>query len=264
MSNYIVTSLWIYPVKSLGGIRVPSAKVMMKGLQYDRRWMLIDSTDTFMTQREFPRMALFKMTKEDDKIIVNYEGNEIDITANTSGPKINATVWNDRVDVYEVSEEHSKWFSRNLGVSCRLVHLPEDSHRPVEINGSFDEGSMSLADAYPLLIIGQSTLDDLNSRLIEAVPMNRFRPNIVFEGAAAYEEDSWKMLSVGVNRFSGVKQCARCPITTVNQDTAEKGKEPLATLAGYRKSGNKVLFGQNLVPLDYSMIAEGDEIISAG
>ena len=115
--------------------------------------------------------------------------------------------------------------------------------------------------AYPVLIIGQSSLDDLNQRMKEPLPMNRFRPNIVFTGGEPYEEDGWKNFRIGQNRFVGVKPCSRCVLTTVNQDTGKKGIEPLATLSTYRMRNNKVYFGQNLIPLDHNEIAEGDEIV---
>ena len=119
---------------------------------------------------------------------------------------------------------------------------------------------VSLADAYPFLIIGQSSLDDLNSRLTESLPMNRFRPNFVFTGGEPFEEDTWRNFSIGSTRFVGVKMCARCPLPTVNQDTAERGAEPLKTLSTYRKRDNKVYFGQNLVALDHNSVSVGDTI----
>ena len=109
-------------------------------------------------------------------------------------------------------------------------------------------------------MIGQSSLDDLNSRLEFPVPMNRFRPNLVFTGGQPYEEDSWKLLTIGNNKFAGVKPCSRCVLTTVDQNTGEKGKEPLATLAKYRQHENKIYFGQNLLSIDHHTIHEGDEI----
>jgi uncharacterized protein YcbX len=260
MSKRIVSEIWIYPVKSLGGIRLRSSKVKPKGLEYDRRWMLIDEKNSFMTQRVYPQMALFKLYFESGGFNISYRGQLIDLSFEPGNDLISARIWNDTVDVYEVSRRHSDWFSKNIGINCRLVSFPENNPRPVEPGFSINNDQLSLADAYPLLIIGQSSLDDLNGRLRKPLPMNRFRPNIVFTGGKAYEEDDWRNSKIGKNRFACVKSCSRCSVTTVNQDTGQKGIEPLATLATYRRRDNNVYFGQNLIPLDYNEIAEGDEI----
>jgi hypothetical protein len=165
------------------------------------------------------------------------------------------------VEVYEVSTQHSEWFSAILGKNCRLVSFPENNPRPVNPDHAINNDQVSLADGYPCLIIGQSSLDDLNSRMEIPLPMNRFRPNIVFSGGKPFEEDEWKNISIGQNRFAGIKLCPRCVVTTVDQDTGIKGAEPLRTLATYRARDNKVYFGKDLIPLNYNEIAEGDEII---
>jgi uncharacterized protein YcbX len=261
MNKLTVSGIWIYPIKSLGSIALQSARVLPKGLEYDRRWMLVDSENQFMTQRDFPRMALFKPGFERGNIEIRYESHNIGLPVHYMSDPITARIWKDTVEVYEVSQEHSDWFSSMLGFSCRLVAFPENNLRPVDPIYAINQNNVSLADGYPLLIIGQSSLDDLNGRLEQPLPMNRFRPNIVFEGGEPYEEDQWKNFQIGRNRFAGVKPCARCPIPTINQDTAETGKEPLATLATYRRQGNNIYFGQNLLPLDHYEIAIGDEII---
>jgi MOSC domain-containing protein len=260
MDKRIVSEIWIYPVKSLGGIRLRSSKVMPKGLEYDRRWMLIDEENNFMTQRAFPQMALFKLSYEPRGFIIRYRDQLIDLSFQTLHDLISARIWKDTVDVYEVSKRHNDWFSKNIGINCRLVSFPENNPRPVEPGFSINNDHVSLADAYPLLIIGQSSLDDLNGRLQKPLPVNRFRPNIVFTGGQPYEEDDWGNFRVGKNRFTGVKSCSRCSITTINQDTAQKGIEPLATLATYRRRDNNVYFGKDLIPLNYNEIAEGEEI----
>lgn len=245
----------------MGSVQLPSAKVLPKGLVHDRRWMLIDNENKFMTQRIYPQMALFKLFFESGNFIIHHSGQLIDLPFRTEDKSILANIWNDSVEVYEVSQRHSDWFSKILGMNCRLVSFPENNPRPVDPDFSINDDHVSLADAYPLLIIGQASLDDLNCRLQESILMNRFRPNIVFTGGDAHEEDSWGHFRIGQNRFAAVKPCSRCVVTTVNQDTGEKGSEPLASLATYRKRDNKVYFGQNLIPLDYTEIAEGDEIV---
>ena len=264
MTPRILTEIWIYPVKSLGGIRMRSARVMEKGLQFDRRWMLVDGNNIFMTQRAFPKMALIKLqhvhTPSEGFNVSNRE-NSIFLPHETSGTIVKTRVWEDDVTTQEVSADHSQWFSEQLGVTCKLVAFEEKSPRPVDARFAINLEQVSLADAYPLLIIGRASLDDLNGRLKNPVPMNRFRPNLIFTGGEAYEEDGWNKFTVGKNRFAGVKPCSRCVTTTINQETGEKGIEPLATLSTYRKKENKVYFGQNVLAIDKNEIHEGDEII---
>jgi uncharacterized protein YcbX len=230
--------------------------------------MLIDRDNDFMTQRIYPKMALFKLQIQSrwllgSKFKITHGNDSISLSLNHSliSKPIKAVIWDDSVEVFEVNKEYSIWFSKHLGVECKLVSFPETNSRPVDQNYQINHEHVSLADAYPLLLIGEQSLADLNTRLDNPVPMNRFRPNLVVSGSQPYEEDSWKGFSVGKNKFAAVKPCARCVLTTVNQDTGEKGTEPLATLSTYRKKENKVLFGQNLIAIDHNEINEGDEII---
>ena len=259
----VLSEIWIYPIKSLAGIRLQKAAVQPKGLQFDRRWMLIDPSGRFLTQREHPKMALLKTSLEDSRLLVKDSiGHQItiDLSMNDSGRSLKAQIWEDEVEVIEVSKEHSQWFSETLGMSCSLVSFPEQNIREVDPDYAISREQVSLADGFPFLIIGQSSLDDLNSRLNQPVPMNRFRPNFVFTGAEPFAEDNWRNFTIGKNRFVGVKPCGRCVLTTVDQITAEKSNEPLATLATYRKKGNKINFGQNVLAIDHNEIKEGDEI----
>ncbi|MBS1506154.1 MAG: MOSC domain-containing protein [Bacteroidetes bacterium] len=266
MSKLVLTEIWIYPIKSLGGIRLRSAQVFEKGLKNDRRWMLIDRDNNFLTQRVHHSMALFTWSETNGQWSIHFKSDSIAFPFLTSGkqttthPLVKAKIWDDEVEVFEVSKEYSQWFSEKLNIDCRLVSFPEENLRPVDANYQINRENVSLADAYPFLIIGEESLADLNHRLNEPVPMNRFRPNFVFSGGDAYAEDHWKNFSIGKNKFAAVKRCARCVLTTVNQNTGEKGVEPLATLAGYRKENNKVFFGQNVLAINHTEIHEGDEI----
>ena len=262
MAELKLTQIWIYPIKSLGGISLQSAKVMGKGLQYDRRWMLVDDTGKFMTQRLFPKMALFKLSIEKENLVVSYRDSTIklELAPSSLSNSSEVTIWNDTVTAFDLGTVYNEWFSDRLEHRCRLVHFPETNARPVDPRYRVNDEHVSLADAYPFLIIGQSSVDDLNSRLTEPVPINRFRPNFVFEGGKPFEEDGWRNFTIGSTRFVGVKLCDRCVLPNVNQDTAEKGVEPLKTLSSYRRDGNKVLFGQNLVTLDESVVSVGEKI----
>ncbi|MDQ2656812.1 MAG: MOSC domain-containing protein [Bacteroidota bacterium] len=268
MSTLSLTEIRIYPIKSLGGIALNKAQVRKKGLQHDRRWMLIDERGVAMTQREYHEMALFKPRIEGQQINIEYtrDGRVVssagyDISRPPSGEKITAQVWADQVSVLEVDSTLSQWFSDYLRVNCRLVAFPEKNPRAVDPRYAIANDHVSLADAYPFLIIGQASLDDLNSKLDTPVPMNRFRPNFVFAGGTAFAEDSWRELTIGQVQFVAVKKSARCILPTVNQDTASKGPEPLRTLSKYRKVGNNVYFGQNMIAHDEGMVAVGDAII---
>lgn len=262
MNALVVSQLFIYPVKSLGGIEVSESRVLPKGLEYDRRWMLIDEYNRFLTQRLLPKMALIKTTLEKDSIRTHYNGSSLTIPYQPSGDNLVADIWDDAVEVKEVDESISRWFSVVLNRACKLVAFPEENSRYVDPHFSIHaDDQTSLSDGYPILIIGQSSLDDLNSRLESPVGMERFRPNILFTGGAPYEEDAWKTFSIGNVHLAGVKPCARCVMTTIDQQTGESGKEPLAILSSYRKTGNKVLFGQNVIPLSKGMIQIGDEVL---
>lgn len=253
-SSLVLTDIYIYPIKSLGGVRVDQAIVEPQGLQYDRRWLLVDENNRFLTQRVFPAMALLQVHLQPDGLLVTHKKQ---LTENLFIPFDTqqyqkeyraVTIWDDVVPATEVSPEVSAWFSRILQISCYLVYMPPTVQRPVDPDYAINQEVVSFADAYPMLVIGQATLSDLNSRLAVPVPMNRFRPNLVFSGGEPFAEDTWRDFTINSQPFTGVKRCARCVLTTVNQDTAEKGKEPLRTLATYRTINKKIMFGQNVLP----------------
>jgi uncharacterized protein YcbX len=239
----------IYPVKSLKGIPLESAVVEERGFQFDRRWMLVDAGGWFFTQREVPRMATVKIDVGVDGMKASRNGSSIDVPLEAgTGEIAEVTVWNDTVTAEYYPQEIHRWFTDALGVECRLVQMG-DSRRPIEREYAVTPGDVvSFADAYPFLLIGEGSLADLNSRLADPVPMNRFRPNLVVAGSGPFEEDTWKRIRIGSTEFHVVKPCARCVLTTVDQVRGEKtGKEPLATLSAYRNRDGKVLFGQNLI-----------------
>ncbi len=263
MQELRLTEIWIYPIKSLGGIRLKQAQVLEKGLALDRRWMLVDNQGKFLTQRVYPQMALLKLSIHDDKVTIIHTKNKSSHTISLNPQKSESTfpvvIWDDTVQAFEVSPTSTTWFTNMLGIECKLVFFPEGNERAVDRKYSTTE-NVSLADGYPFLIIGQASLDDLNNKLETQVPMNRFRPNFVFSGGGAFEEDHWKSFSIGNNKFLGVKPCSRCVLITVDQQTAQKSDEPLRTLSTYRKFNNKIYFGQNLLAVDHTFVQEGDLI----
>ncbi len=235
---------------------------MDKGLEHDRRYMLVDLQNRFLTQRVHPNMSQFKLSRHEDCFRVTYNKEHIDIAVQPvqSGKRIEVTIWQDTVSALVMEDTVNNWFSERLGMSCKLVFFPEENERTVDKEFAKNNEQVSLADGYPYLVIGKKSLEDLNAKLDRSVPMNRFRPNFVFEGGEPYEEDLWKKVNIGASQFEGLKLCARCVLTTVDQETGEKGAEPLATLSTYRKKGSKVNFGQNLVRIKGDEVIEGDEI----
>jgi len=256
-----VAQLRVYPVKSLPGIELGSVNVLPKGFEFDRRFMLVDEHGVAITQRTHPVMALFQVSIVNNDISVRMKDESVTIPISpVTGTEFTAKVWNDTVTTVEPDSHLSAWFSKHMGVNCKLVFFPESNPRPVDLRYDKNGNHVSLADAYPVLIIGQASLDELNRRLDTPVGMNRFRPNIVFSGGEPFEEDRWSDFRIGDGAFKAVKPCDRCVLITVNPETGEKGTEPLRTLATFRKQDSKVLFGQNVLIVNASKINVGDEI----
>jgi len=260
-----ISEINIYPIKSLKGISVDSAVVEERGLRHDRRWMLTTPDGMFLTQREFPGMATIAVEVNSDGLQVTGDNHgKMSIPFEPDhGDRGRVTVWNSVCDAEIYRGAVSEWFSDAIGANCQLVFMPASSRRG--INPRFDRGNevVSFADGYPLMVLSEASLEDLNSRLDDTFPMNRFRPNLVVSGAEAFAEDGWQKVRIGDAVFRSTKPCERCVITTVDQSLGEfAGKEPLKTLASYRMAKDvmparfellgindtAVLFGQNLVP----------------
>ena len=251
-----------YPIKSTKGIALRSARVERRGIEFDRRWMVVDEAGLFISQREAPRLSLVSTQLDKETISVHAPGRPSLVIPSklTGNDRIPAQVWDDTVEVIQAAIEANKWFSEFLGIKCRLVYMPEDCLRPVENKYSLVADIVSLADGFPLQVISQSSLDDVNARLANPVPMNRFRPNIVVGGSGAFDEDRWKKIRVGDLILRIVKPCSRCITTTVDQETGIQGKEPLATLSKFRNVSGKVHFGQNAIPENDAVININDQV----
>jgi uncharacterized protein len=262
---FIVSDIYIYPIKSLGGFRVTEAMVTATGFQYDRRWMLVDKYTKFMTQRQVAAMALLQTAITTDGVYVYHKQHpekniNIPFLLEPAGIK-QVQVWDDICEAWCYdSTAINSWFSEILETECELVYMPEDTKRMVDTEYAKNNETTSFSDGYPFLIIGQSSLDELNSKLAEPLPIDRFRPNIVFTSGEPHEEDSWKHITINGVDFYGVKTCARCVVTTIDQQTAVAGKEPLKTLAAYRSVNNKIKFGMNLLHKGTGVIRVGEII----
>ncbi|RRB02604.1 MOSC domain-containing protein [Larkinella rosea] len=265
MNAPVLKEIRIYPIKSLGGISLSEAEVELKGFRYDRRWMLVKPDGVFLTQRENTVMALVEVELTDRHLRVYHrhrpeDGLDIPLDQATD-EQLTAYVWdNQAVDSRVVSQEADDWFSRLLGFPCRLVYMPENSRRPVDPKYAQPDDVVSFADGYPYLVISTDSLDELNRRVEKPLEMIRFRPNLVVEGVLPHEEDTWYRFQIGELRFFGVKPCARCVLTTIDPQTGTKGKEPLKTLATYRRLDNKILFGQNVLAEHPGKLRVGDPV----
>jgi uncharacterized protein YcbX len=263
-----VAALYHYPIKSCAGTRLAAGVVGRRGFAGDRALMLVDPEGRFLTQREFPRMALIAPRLDGETLTVEAPGmSPLTVVATDDGPRAKVVVWRDRCTAIDQGDAAAAWFGAFLGAPCRLARMADDFVRRVD--GRYarrPDDQTGFADGYPFLLISEASLDDLNGRLASPLPMNRFRPNIVVTGCPPFAEDRWKRIQLGPVVFDLVKPCARCVITTTDQTTAERGKEPLRTLATYRRRRDgKVLFGQNLLHEGEGVIRAGDavEILSS-
>jgi uncharacterized protein len=257
-----VSELFIYPVKSLGGISLSKANVTDRGFEYDRRWMLVNEQGEFMTQRTLPQLALFRTSIEADHLSITHklENMSISVPFEAAAETRTVDVWSDRCRARLVDAKIDQWFSDLLSLKCSLIYMPDTTKRRVDGRYAQNKEITSFSDAYPFLIISQASLDDINNRITEQLPMNRFRPNIVVTGSMPFEEDEWAHFAINEIDFYGVKLCARCVMTTINQDNATQAKEPLKTLSTYRLKDKKVFFGQNLLHKGEGVVSIGDEV----
>lgn len=248
MAVPVLSGLYRYPVKSLRGEALDALELGARGPALDRHWMVVDSEGRFLTQRQQPRMALVA-TRIDPAggLHLAAAGMPEIAVAHAAAERTTVTVWGDTLQAAPVDPAADAWLSRFLGQPCRLVAFAAEARRPVDPAYAAAQDQVGFADGFPLLLIAQASLDDLNARLQQALPMRRFRPNLVVSGCAPYAEDGWRRIRIGDLTLRVVKPCSRCVIPTIDPDTGERGAEPMRTLLGYRQRDNKVWFGQNLI-----------------
>ncbi len=265
-----ISGIYIYPVKSLAGVPLSESAVGPQGLSYDRQWMVVDMKGLFVSQRKVPGMALVQPVLKDGQLVLSHHRDPNDCVATPlSGPaqaaNVRVQVWEDTVEAKLCEDEVNEWLSDQLGTFCRLVYLPLPNARPLsERYGRPGEATL-FADSCPLLITGEAALQDLNSHLVNPVPMNRFRPNLVFTGGTAFEEDEWSSFTIANVPFRGIRKCTRCKVINTDQTTAAVYQEPLATLANYRRDAQGVNFGLHAAlekGQGPALIRVGDQIIA--
>jgi uncharacterized protein YcbX len=268
-----LSGLYLYPVKSLRGVSVTSAQIDELGFVGDRRFLIIDEYGRFLTQRTLPRMAQIKTALSADAVTVSADGAgnfSVSRAADARAAVRSVSVWgSEGLLAEDCGDLPARWLSDLLSTKCRMVRIGEKFRRPIlkpDVAGPGD--LVNFADAFPFLVISEASLADLNDRLVangaDRLPMNRFRPNLVVTGCDAYAEDTWTRFRIGPVVFRTGGPCIRCPITTTDQETAARGKEPLRTLAGYRRHAanpTDVKFGQNVLhEIKSGTLRVGDEV----
>ncbi|MFT7579864.1 MAG: hypothetical protein ACI9MR_001531 [Myxococcota bacterium] len=267
-----VSGLVVYPVKSARGIVLNRAEVDRFGIRHDRRFMLVDPDGVFVTQREAPMLALAVPAFEGDEIVVRKPGGPLlRLSSSPVGPSVSVVVWGDRCEAVLVGKSESAWFSALLQRPVQLVYMPQKTRRIADQRYAPAESTVSFADGFPFLVTTEASLADLNDRIeardpgSKALLMNRFRPNIIVDGAQPWSEDAWGVLQIGDLTLDVVKPCGRCSITTTDQETARRAKEPLRTLATFRRaSDGEILFGQNAVHRGAGTLSLGDTVEVVG
>ena len=243
-----VTGLFRYPLKSCAGQSLQTATLDHLGIRGDRTWMVVDaSTGTFLTQRRHPTLALVQSDEDTSGVLTLTFPDGSTATSVPQGDRLTVQCWDAACQADDAGEPLARAMSDYLAISCRIVHLAPDFLRPVISSHFSGQASTAFSDGFPLLLISQASLQALNERLDQPVPMNRFRPNIVIDGCEAFAEDSWSQIQIGAITIDVCKPCPRCTVITVDQSTATKNKAPLAALARFRKQELGVCFGQNCV-----------------
>lgn len=273
MSELRVRQLFIYPLKSAAGMRVASATLDALGFVGDRRWMAVDERGSFLSQRRLTRMALIQATTlPGEHLFLAAAGTSLYVERpEPDGPTRQVTIWQDTVWALDAGDAAARWLTLTLQHAARLVYCPPSRARVVDTTYASGEERVGFADGFPLLVLGDSSVKDVNTRLRDAgqtpVGVERFRPNVVVEGAAPFEEDSWRQIRVatkaGPIRMDIVKPCARCSIISVDPLTGIQGAEPMRTLTTYRRRENDVFVGQNALPRDTGTITTGDAVTAS-
>lgn len=263
-----VASLHIHPLKSCAAVDVTTLRITSRGPEGDRRWLAVDADGRFITARQRAAMVGIHAVETASGLRLDAPSMptiHID-TPHAHGPRLAVSIWRDEVDALRCDPAADAWLTEYLGVSARLVHMDAAARRAVDPAYSRPGDEVSFADAYPLLVIGQASLDALNARLASPVPMERFRPSVVVVGSAEFAEDSWRRVRIGAVEFDAVKRCTRCVFTTIDPATLQRDPdgEPLRTLTTFRRSPEGVTFGMNLIPRSEGILRLGDAVQQLG
>lgn len=272
----VLSAITLYPIKSCAGLSLQEVTVTSQGLMteqiYDREWMVVDLNGACLTQREHPRMALIKPTLKGTTLALQAPGMlrleiPLGLPDPATAPTLTTQVWDDTVLAYDCDELTAAWFSNAVGVPCRLARFHVNAERPVSTkwtNGV--QATTMFSDGYPILVAGAASLQDLNQKLVaagrQALPMNRFRPNLVIDGIEAFEEDYAESYQLGEVVLKPVKPCPRCPMPSIDQETGEFGPDPMDIMQSYRAKPElegALCFGMNAI-----LIAGEDQRVCVG
>ncbi|MEV8531690.1 MOSC N-terminal beta barrel domain-containing protein [Streptomyces sp. NPDC051211] len=270
MSKMLVQALHVHPVKSVAGTAPDEVAVEPWGLSGDRRWAVVDADGSVITQRQQPRLALAKARPLGGGGILLSAPGMADLTVAVPEPGMLEPVllFGKKWETVLADGAAHAWFGEFLGEPARLVHMDDPAvRRPIDPEYALPGETVTLADGYPVLITTLASLDALNALIAQGehpeegpLPMNRFRPNVVVSGATAWAEDHWRLIGIGDAVFRGAKECGRCIVTTTDQETTRRGKEPLRTLALHHRIGRSLAFGRQLVPVRTGTVRVGDEV----
>jgi uncharacterized protein len=259
-----LSGIFQYPIKSISGQSLSETSVQPYGLEADRCMMLVDSNGMFISQRKHPQLALITTRKIGRQLEISAQGAATIYIEQSSFGQVTmqVDVWGDICEAFVAHEPVNQWFSQFLNQPVKLVKYNLQKPRVTDPNYSLDSDIVSFADGFPILLISESSLADLNLRLDQPITMNNFRPNLVVNGCPAFAEDDWKKIKIGQLEFDLVKQCSRCVLTTVDPNTGTKNKDgqPLKTLAGFRRNKQGVMFGMNLIPRTLGHLKLGDQV----
>ena len=265
MNDLVLTRISVYPLKSGAGLDLDAGDVQPCGLRGDRRWMVIDGDGVCVTARERPRLVRIRARSMGADLRFERDGREPLTVAypHVGSPSVRVWIWGQACSALDAGDAAARWLSDALDKPVRLVAMDERTRRRPDPDCTLPEDEVSFADCYPVLVIGRSSLDDLNTRAPEPVSMRRFRPNFVVSGASPYAEDAWRRIRVGPVEFEGVENCQRCELPTVDPRTGipDPKREPMRTLARYRRrTTGGVFLGQNLVPRGTGTVRVGDRV----
>jgi len=257
-----VHALYRYPVKSLPGIAVSELELDSFGPSQDRRWMLVDQGGRFVSQRVHPRLARVTVSMDGDCPVVTLPG-QASLRLEPGEEFTQVQVWRDSVEAVLAADERiHEAFSDFLATRVSMVFMPESTRRAIDPEYS-SRGRVSFADGFPFLVASTASLDDLSARYGQPIDMRRFRPNVVLSGGQAWQEDHWVELAIGGTTLSLVKPCTRCVLITVDPATGslDPNREPLRTLASYRKTAAGVVFGMNAIHIAGQRLAIGEDVV---
>jgi uncharacterized protein YcbX len=257
-----LAAIHIFPLKSCAPLPLAQARVQARGLEYDRRWLLVDEASTFITARKCPRLVLVRAVPIEEGLQLDAPGMPTLRVRFPGTQRTSTLIWDDTVAPLAGDEESAAWLSNFLDRPCRLVFMDDACARPVDPNRAQPGDEVSFADSHPLTLLSASAVDHLNTKLKTPVPALRFRPNLLIDGVEPHAEDTWKRIRIGDVEFDLLGPCVRCVFTTLDFHTGvfDAASEPLRTLTQYRRSPRGVIFSQNLTPRSLGTLRVGDVV----